>query len=56
MLTRLRAHIRGIRLRRRVADELDDEVAFDLQQEIDANIARGMTPAEAARRARESIR
>ena len=52
MLNQLRSHVRGLLLRHRVAEELDEELAFHLQQEIAANIARGMTPAEAARRAR----
>jgi predicted permease len=55
MLSRLLAYIRGVTLRNRIAEELDDEVAFHLAQEIEANVARGMTPAEAARRARADL-
>lgn len=55
MLNRLRAYIRGVTLRDRIAGELDDELAFHLQQEIDANVARGMTSGDAARRARADL-
>jgi predicted permease len=47
MLSRLIAFIRGIVLRHRIASEVDDEVAFHLQQEIEAHIARGLSPAAA---------
>jgi hypothetical protein len=47
LLTRLRALLQ----RRRVARELDDELAFHVEMETQANIARGMAPAD-ARRAR----
>jgi putative ABC transport system permease protein len=37
--------------RRRVARELDDELRFHVEMETDANVARGLTPDEARRRA-----
>jgi putative ABC transport system permease protein len=51
MLRRLIAFSRGIVLRRRIAHEVDDEVAFHLQNEIEAHIARGLSPDEARRAA-----
>ena len=49
MLSRLIAHARGIARRGRIGAELEDELAFHLQQEVEANIARGLSPAEARR-------
>ena len=43
MLTRLRALLQ----RRRVARELDAELGFHLEMEIQSNVERGMSPAEA---------
>ncbi|HUK90064.1 MAG TPA: ABC transporter permease [Blastocatellia bacterium] len=42
--------LRSILGRRRVEEELDSEVGFHLEQQIEENVARGMTP-DAARRA-----
>ena len=50
MLSRLIARIRGIVTRQTVASELEEELQFHLTQEIEANIARGLSP-ETARRA-----
>jgi putative ABC transport system permease protein len=50
-MNRVTAFVRGIAGRRRIDDEADEELAFHLQQETDANIARGLAPAEARRRA-----
>jgi putative ABC transport system permease protein len=47
MLRRLIAFSRGIVLRRQIAAEVDDEVAFHLQNEIDAHVARGLSHEEA---------
>ena len=49
MLHRLIAYARGIAGRRRIGTEVDEELAFHLEQEIDANIARGLSPSEARR-------
>ena len=49
MFTRLIAYARGIGGRRRIDAEADEELQFHLQQEIDANVARGLSPAEARR-------
>ena len=49
MLSRLVAHVRGIAQRRHVDAEVDDELRFHVEQEIQANVARGMSPAEARR-------
>ena len=47
MLTTLRRLLQ----RRRVARELDDELAFHVEMETEAHIARGLNPNEARRRA-----
>src|SRR5687768_1392368 len=44
--------IRAIVLRQAVDRDLDDELAFHLEMETRKNLAAGLTPAEAARRAR----
>jgi putative ABC transport system permease protein len=55
MLQRLIAHVRGIAGRRRIVAEANDELAFHVDHEIEANIKRGMTPAEARRVALASL-
>jgi predicted permease len=47
LLASLMTTVRGLWQRRRAHGELDDELAFHVEQETDANIARGMTPDEA---------
>ena len=49
MLIRVIAYLRGLIWRRRITDELDEELRFHVEREIDANIARGMSPTEARR-------
>ena len=49
MLTRLIAYARGLAARRRIEAEADEELAFHLEQETEANVARGLSPAEARR-------
>jgi putative ABC transport system permease protein len=49
MLNRLIAYARGIAGRRRIDHEVDEELAFHLQQETEANLARGLTPPDARR-------
>jgi predicted permease len=51
MLTRLVAYARGLLARGRVSRELQDELRFHLDQEIEANRSRGLSLAEARRRA-----
>ena len=51
MWNRLIAYARGLARRRQVESEASDELAFHLQQEMDANLARGMSPSEARRAA-----
>jgi predicted permease len=41
------ARLRGLLQRQRAEREINDELAFHLEMETQANIARGMTPAEA---------
>jgi len=41
------ARLRGLLQRRRAEREIDDELAFHVEMETQANIARGMTPAQA---------
>ena len=55
MLRRVIAYGRGLAARRRTHAEVQDELEFHLQQEIDARIARGATPAEARRTALASL-
>ena len=52
MFERSMAYLRGLARRRQIRSELDDELRFHLDQHIEANITRGMSPAEAARQAR----
>ena len=49
MLNRIVAYVRGILTRRRVHHEVDEELAFHLEHEINAGIARGLSPTEARR-------
>jgi putative ABC transport system permease protein len=49
MLVSLIARLRGLVTRRNVERELDEELAFHLEQETAANVARGMAPDEARR-------
>jgi len=43
------ARVRGLLRRSRAHAEADEEIQFHLEMEMQANIARGMTPAEARR-------
>jgi predicted permease len=47
MLKKLRLRLQAIFFRSRMEDELQDELRFHLEREIDENITRGMTPEEA---------
>jgi predicted permease len=49
MLPRLIAYLRALAGRRRIDDETSEELEFHLTHEIDANVARGLSPAEARR-------
>ena len=49
MFARLAAYIRGMARRGRINAELDEELQFHLEQEVQAHVARGVTPAEARR-------
>lgn len=49
MFARLVAYIRGIAGRRRISAEVEDELRFHVEQEIEAHVARGVSPAEARR-------
>lgn len=51
MFGRSFAYVRGVIGRRATNAEAEEELAFHLQQEFDANVARGMSPAEARRAA-----
>jgi putative ABC transport system permease protein len=51
MLDRFVAALRGLLTRRRAERELADELQFHIEKETEANIARGMSPIEARRRA-----
>ena len=51
MLTRIIARLRAVVLRRRIAGEIDEELHDHLEREIAANVASGLPPAEARRRA-----
>jgi predicted permease len=49
MLARLAAYARGIARRRRIADEIDEELRFHVEQEIAGHVASGVSPVEARR-------
>lgn len=49
MFARLVAYVRGMARRRRINAELDDELQFHVEQEAQAHVARGVSPAEARR-------
>src|SRR5262245_20395200 len=51
MTIRLLTRLRGLLRRSRATAELDEELQFHLEHEIDANIARGMSEREARRTA-----
>ena len=38
------AYVRGIAGRRRISAEVDDELRFHIDQEIEAHMSRGMSP------------
>ena len=45
------AYLRGLARRRQINRELEDEIRFHLDQQIEVNVRRGMSPAEARRMA-----
>ena len=49
MLARFVAYVRGIAGRRRISAEVEDELRFHIEQEIEAHVGRGVSPAEARR-------
>ncbi len=49
MIARLTAYLRGLARRRRIDAEAEDELQFHLARQVETNIARGMSPAEARR-------
>ena len=51
MFARLVAYVRGIARRRRISAEVEDELRFHVEQEIEAHLARGVSPVEARRMA-----
>jgi len=51
MFARLVAFVRGIARRRRISAEVDDELRFHVEQEIEAHVARGVSRGEARRMA-----
>jgi predicted permease len=51
----VRSWFRAVLLRRRVDREIDDELRFHLEEEAEAAIRRGLTPAEARRAALVSL-
>jgi putative ABC transport system permease protein len=55
MFDRLIAYVRGMSRRRAIESEVDEELAFHVQFETEANIARGMPPDRARREALRSI-
>ena len=44
MISRLTEYVRDRFGRRRIEQELDEELRFHVDQETDANVARGMSP------------
>lgn len=51
MFARLIAYVHGIARRRRIGVEVDDELRFHVEQEIEAHMARGVSQVEARRMA-----
>ena len=51
MLGPLIAYLRGLARRHEISRELEDELRFHLEHQIDANVGRGMSPTEARRTA-----
>ena len=49
MLARLLALARGLARRNRITAEVDEELQFHLEREVDAHIARGVPATEARR-------
>jgi hypothetical protein len=47
MLNKLRLRLRALFFKSKMEEELDEEVRFHLEREIEENIVRGMTPEEA---------
>jgi len=47
MLNKLRLRLRALFFKSKLEEELDEEVRFHLEREIEENIARGMSPEEA---------
>jgi len=52
MFGQLIAYLRGLARRREISIELEDEMRFHLERQIETNVRRGMSPAEARRMAR----
>src|SRR5215471_11202895 len=50
-VVKLRMRMRSLFKRSQVEDELDDELRFHLEQQVDENLAQGMEPEQARRRA-----
>ncbi len=46
MFERLVAYVRGIARRRRISAEVEDELRFHVEQEIEAHLARGVSPSK----------
>src|SRR5215510_1444994 len=55
MFNRLRLRLRAIFFESKMEEELDEEVRFHLEKEIEKNIARGMSPEEARSAAQRSF-
>jgi predicted permease len=51
MFARLVAYVRGIAERGRISAEVEDELRFHIDQEVEAYVARGVSPVEARRMA-----
>jgi hypothetical protein len=49
MSQRFLSRLRGLLQRKRIDGEADEELQYHLEMEIEANLARGMTPTEARR-------
>ncbi len=52
MFGQLIAYLRGLARRHKISAELEDEMRFHVERQIEANVRRGMSPAEAGRMAR----
>lgn len=55
MFSRLVAYVRGIARRAKISAEVDDELRFHVEQQVEAHVAAGMSPIEGRRMAMRDL-